>query len=500
MRDRDDRFPGEDRDPVSIGSHRASKMGPVTRVVVIGAGIAGLAAALAVSREAPAGTQVTVVDGASKVGGKLRVSPVGGLPVDEGAETFVARQAEGVELVGSVGLSGALVHPATTEAGVAVDGVVHRLPSRTVLGVPGDRAALRRTGVLSEEGLAAVGADRAEPAPLGDPSVGQYVGRRLGREVVDRLVDPLLGGVYAGRADGLSLRATMPALAAALDESGGKLVAAARSVVDAAAPDAGPAFATLVGGMGRLPEAVARASGADVRLRLPIRRIERTTGGGFRLVGGPVPDPVTLIADAVVVAAPAGKAAGLLEGLAPWAAHELAAMEYASVGIVSLAFPAAALAGLTGSGLLVPGPEGGGAVKAVTYSSNKWAHLGGAEVAIVRASVGRHREARVLHRDDQELVRMVLGQLSALAGIRATPVAHRVTRWGGALPQYAPGHLERVRRIRADVARVPGVAVCGAAFDGVGVPACIRSGYAAAARVVAHLEESTRGSRWEEGT
>ncbi|HST67504.1 MAG TPA: protoporphyrinogen oxidase [Mycobacteriales bacterium] len=471
----------------------------MTRVVVIGAGIAGLSAALAVSREAPPGTRVTIVDGASKVGGKLRVSAVGGLPVDEGAETFLARQPEGVELVRAVGLGDQLIHPLTNEASVAVDGVCHRLPARTVLGVPGDRSALRRSGLLSEEGLALVGADRPEPAPLGDPSVGHYVARRLGREVVDKLVDPLLGGVYAGRADGLSLRATMPALAAALDEQGGKLVAAARSVVDAAPPDAGPAFAALDGGMGVLPEAVARASGADVRLRLPIRRIERTTGGGFRLVGGPVPDPVALVADAVVVAAPAGKAAGLLEGLAPWAAHELAAMEYASIGIVTLAFPAAALAGLTGSGLLVPSPEGGGPVKAVTYSSNKWAHLAGHDVAIVRASVGRHREARVLHRDDTELVRLVLGQLTALAGIRSAPIAHRVTRWGGALPQYAPGHLERVRRIRADVGRVPGLAVCGAAFDGVGVPACVRSGYAAAAQVVEHLRESSRGRGWEEG-
>ena len=139
--------------------------------------------------------------------------------MDEGAETFIARQCEGVELVEQVGLGSALVHPLTNEAGVAIDGITHKLPARTVLGVPGDRAALRRSGVLSEEGLAALGGDRPEPAPLGDPAVGPYVARRLGREVVDRLVDPLLGGVYAGRADGLSLRATMPALAAALDRT-----------------------------------------------------------------------------------------------------------------------------------------------------------------------------------------------------------------------------------------------------------------------------------------
>ena len=468
-------------------------------MVVVGGGISGLAAALALSRDAPPGSRVTVVDGASRVGGKLRVSPVGGVLVDEGAETFLARAPEGVELVRAVGLGEDLVHPVTTDAAVVIDGEPRRLPARTVFGVPGDRAALRRAGVLSEEGLAAVGADKPEPAPLGDPSVGEYVGRRLGREVVERLVDPLLGGVYAGRADGLSLRATVPALAAALDARGGRLVAAAKAVVDSAPRNGGgggPAFASVDGGLGLLPEAVARACGADVRLRTPIRRITRTPGG-FRLVGGSVPDPVTLTADAVVVAAPASKAAGLLEELAPWAAHELAAVEYASVGIVTLAYPAAVAAGLRGSGLLVPGTEGR-AVKAVTYSSAKWRHLAprrGQEVAIVRASVGRHGEARVLQREDADLLRLVAGQVAALTGIRGAPVAGRVTRWGGALPQYAPGHLERVRRIRADVARVPGLAVCGAAFDGVGVPACIRSGYAAAAQVVEHLRDWAGGGR-----
>ena len=465
----------------------------MARVVVVGAGIAGLAAALALSRDAPPGTRVTVVDGASRVGGKLRAAPLGDLLVDEGAETFLARAPEGVGIVRAAGLGDDLVHPVTTAASVVVGGVPRPLPARTVLGVPGDRSALRRAGVLTEQGLEATGADRPEPAPLGDPSVGEYVGRRLGREVVERLVDPLLGGVYAGRADGLSLRATMPALAASLDDGGGRLVAAARRVVDAAPADAGPAFATGSGALGLLPEAVAKAAGADVRLRLPVRRVERTAGG-FRIVGGPVPDPVTLVADAVVVALPASKAAGLLADLAPWAAHELAAVEYASIAVVTLAYPAGAVAGLRGSGLLVPAGEGR-AVKAVTYSSAKWAHLGGRDVAIVRASVGRHGEARVLQREDADLLRLVAGDVAALTGIRAAPVAGRVSRWGGALPQYAPGHLERVRRIRADVARVPGLAVAGAAYDGVGVPACVRSGYAAAAEVSALLADWGRGGR-----
>jgi oxygen-dependent protoporphyrinogen oxidase len=288
----------------------------------------------------------------------------------------------------------------------------------------------------------------------------------------------------------------MPALAAALDAEGGRLMAAAKRVVDAAPPDAGPVFASVAGGLGLLPEAVAAACGADIRLRLPIRRVERAAGG-FRLVGGPVPDPVTIVADAVIVALPASKSAGLLADLTPWAAHELAAVEYASVSIVTLAYPAAATAGLRGAGLLVPSGEGR-AVKAVTYSSAKWDHLApgaGRDAAIIRASVGRHGEARVLQREDADLLRLVAGEVAALTGVRGAPLAGRVSRWGGALPQYAPGHLERVRRIRADVARVPGLAVCGAAFDGVGVPACIRSGTAAAAEVLAHLRDWTGGGR-----
>ena len=142
----------------------------MARVVIVGGGIAGLAAAYALSRDAPAGTRVTVVDGASRVGGKLRVSPLGGVLVDEGAETFLARAPEGVALVRAVGLGEDLVHPLTTQAAVVVDGVPRPLPARTVLGVPADRAALRRSGVLTEQGLAAAGADRAEPAPLGDPT------------------------------------------------------------------------------------------------------------------------------------------------------------------------------------------------------------------------------------------------------------------------------------------------------------------------------------------
>jgi oxygen-dependent protoporphyrinogen oxidase len=458
----------------------------------VGGGIAGLAAAYVLRRDAPPGTAVVLLEGASALGGKLRVSTVAGVPVDEGAEMLLARVPEGIGLARAVGLAGEIVHPASTAASVLVRGVARPLPGGTVLGVPADLAALRAAGVLSPAGLAAVEAEPGRPPePLdGDVGVGEYVGRRLGREVVQRLVDPLLGGVYAGRADLLSLRATIPTLAQRLEltdgpAGGGSLLAAAGAVAAEAAGAGGQVFATLRPGLGVLPEAVARAAAAEVRLGLPVRRVERTAAG-FRVVAGPVPSPTVLPADAVVVAVPAVKAAPMLAAAAPAAAAELAAIEYASVAIVTLAYPASVARLLAGSGLLVPAGEGW-AIKALTYSSTKWPHLAGRDVVVLRASLGRHGEEQVLHRDDADLVALVTGELAAFAGLDAAPVEARVTRWGGALPQYAVGHIERVRRIQAEVARVPGLAVCGAAYDGVGVPACIRSGVAAAARVVAHL-------------
>lgn len=430
-----------------------------------------------------------MVDGAAALGGKLRATPFAGRPVDEGAEAFLARVPEAVDLARSVGCGAELVWPTTAAASVVVAGRLLALPTGTVLGVPGDLDALGRARVLSAGALARVRAESAGPieAVSEDIAVGQLVRRRLGDEVVDRMVDPLLGGVYAGRADRLSLRATMPTLAAAL-RTPRSLTEAAAAVLQAAGGAGQPTFASLRRGAGSLVDAVAAALDAEVLLGLPVRQLRRTPAG-LRLTAGPVPKPTYLQADAVVLAVPAAAAARILTGAAPAAAAELAGIEYASMAVVTLAYPPAALP--PGSGLLVPATEGR-RVKAVTFSSQKWQHLGG-ELAILRASIGRHGEEMVLQRDDAELVALALADIEALTGLGSRPVQSRVSRWGGALPQYAVGHVDRVRRIRAGLADVPGLAVAGAAYDGVGVPACIRSGHVAAAKVAAHLRESADG-------
>lgn len=373
------------------------------------------------------------------------------------------------------------------------------MPKGHAMGVPSDVAELGRSGVLSPAGLARVPFDRILPATLvtSDVSVAAYIRARMGSEVVDRLVEPLLGGVYAGRAELLSLDATMPHIATAA-RTERSLLRAARAIAHDAPKEAGPVFTTLRGGMGSLPKAVAAASGADIRTGVMVRELRRTRSG-WRLVTGPVRDPETVEADAVIVAVPAPSAGRLLADEVPKAAAELARIEYASMAIVTLAYPRAAFPEQPdGSGYLVP-PIEGRPVKAVTFSTVKWPHLRERDpnLVVVRCSIGRHGEEHTLQRPDEDLKAAAMTELAVTCGVGELPIDSRVTRWGGALPQYTVGHADRVARIRSAVAGVPGLAVAGAAYDGLGIPACVATARAAAGRVLEHLSshgESRYGS------
>jgi oxygen-dependent protoporphyrinogen oxidase len=456
-------------------------------VAVVGGGIAGLSAALEAAR---LGARVTVLEGSGRLGGKVAVSEVGGLSVDEGADAMLTRVPDGLALVRGAGLEAELTAPAAGQAFIWSRGALRPLPTGTLLGLPTDLAALARSGLLSGRGLNRVPLDLVLPGALAtdDVSVGELVRRRFGREVVDRLVDPLLGGVYAGHADRLSLRATLPQLVrhAARHRS---LLLAARAARSAAPATDGPLFTSLPGGLGRLPDAVAAASGADIRLRTTVRSMSRTPTG-WRLTTGSTADPAQLDVDAVVLAVPAAPAARLLREVVPAAAEELAGVEYASVAIVTLVLDGGVAT--RGSGYLVPAVEGR-TTKAVTFSSRKWAHLAG-EREVVRASVGRAGATADLQRPDHELVALVREELEQVVGPLPPLVDSRVTRWGGGLPQYAVGHLDLVQRVRTAVARQAGLALAGAAYDGVGVPACARSGREAARCALRQNGTHERGS------
>ncbi|MFI6207741.1 protoporphyrinogen oxidase [Streptomyces sp. NPDC051041] len=458
-------------------------------VVVIGAGIAGLAAA---HRLLGHGSRVTVLEAAERVGGKLLPGEIAGVRVDLGAESMLARRPEAVGLAHEVGLADRLQPPATATASLWTRGALRPMPRGHVMGVPGTASAL--AGVLSEEGLERIGRDADLPrTEIGDDvAVGEYVAARLGREVVDRLVEPLLGGVYAGDAYRISMRLAVPQLFRAA-RTHTSLLEAVRAVQAGAAggQGTGPVFMGVEGGVGTLPLAVAesvRARGGEILTGTPVTRLRREAPTGWRVVAG---DRV-LRADAVVVAVPAPAAAGLLRAEAPAAAAELAAVEYASMALVTLAYRRADAALPEGSGFLVP-PVDGRTVKASTFASNKWGWIAAEDpgLVVLRTSVGRYGETEILQRDDADLVEASRRDLREATGLDAVPVAARVTRWDGGLPQYPVGHHARVARIREHVAGLPGLAVCGAPYDGVGIPACIASAYAA----VDQIHGDLRGMR-----
>jgi protoporphyrinogen/coproporphyrinogen III oxidase len=448
----------------------------MSRLVVVGAGITGLAAAFEWRRRRP-DDEIVVLEAGDRIGGKLHRVELAGHWYDTGPEAVLARVPEAVDLVERLGLGHLLVAPATTRASVVLPDGRHPLPPGTVLGVPASADGLEP--LLTRDGVARVRAE-ADLPPLsvtGDVGVGALLRERLGDEVVDRLVEPLLGGVYAGRADELSLQATMPALWAALPGAR-SVLAAASSARDAGARSRGdadgPVFQTVTDGIGALPAALVEAARAEVRLRSPAHALRRTPSG-FELSVGPAAHPTVLPADRVLVTAPAPKAARLVAELAPDAVGPLEGIPYASMAVVAMAFPVQEVD--AGSGLLIP-PVTGRLVKGVTVSSAKWPHLALPDVLLVRASVGRFRDESELQRSDDDLSAAVVADVADLLRLsRSEPLATRLVRWGGGLPQYLVGHQDRVDAVRRAVSDVPGLAIAGAAFRGVGLPACIRDAH-----------------------
>ncbi|MEU4159914.1 protoporphyrinogen oxidase [Actinoplanes sp. NPDC026670] len=455
------------------------------RIAVIGGGIAGLAAAVRLRDLHPSDTEILVYERSTTLGGKLQTGELCGRRVERGAESFLNSGSDGavsaaVALAQRLGLGDDLVHPAARPAALAIGGRLAPIPGGTLVGVPGDLSAL--------DGVArpASGADVDRGVPLlaagADVAVGELVRERYGDEVVDRLVDPMLGGVYAGRADRLSLRVTMPQLAATA-ETEHTLARAVRAAQARSRRVPGrPVFAAVDGGMSRLVSAAASASGAHLVLGLPVRELSRTAAGRWKLIFGSTPAPQVDEVDAVILAVPAKPAARLLGD----AGAEIAALEYASVALAALALPAGTVLPEL-SGFLVP-PGEGTLVKAATFFTSKWPHLAdGPGPVVVRVSLGRAGEEERLQLDDASLLAVARRELSELIGAALPePDGSWVQRWGGGLPQYAPGHADRVARVRAGLPE--GLALAGAAFDGVGIPVCVASGERAADDVSKFLE------------
>lgn len=459
-------------------------------LLVVGGGITGLAAAWEARRR---GADVVVLEASGAAGGKLGTSPVGGLPVDDSADAFVARRPEAVTLCAELGLTKQLVPPAATQAYIWApdDQKLRPLPAEQLLGIPTDLDAVASSGILSADGLdelaRRIRAPRSGPdsTPPGDISIGELVRFQLGDEVYDRLVAPLIGAIWAGDCDRLSLEVAAPAIAEA-SRRDVSLVRGAEAIRAAAQVNAGPVFLGPEGGMSTLVDALTTHLGEDsVRLGQPVESIASVAqpGGGR----GWKVEPAGLTADSVVLATPAWVAAELLEPHCLRASRALASIEHASVVQVALAVPREGIEHpLDGSGFLVP-ESAGLLLKACSWASSKWVRLAGdGSTVILRASAGRDGDPWPLELDDAELVRRLGADLQLTMGLEVEPTDVRVNRFWRGLPQPRPGHLALVEGIEAAVAEdTTGVAVAGAWARGVGLPACIGSGRQAAAGLLA---------------
>jgi protoporphyrinogen/coproporphyrinogen III oxidase len=472
--------------------------GRIGRVVVVGGGISGLAAAWELTGGAAGGdrgrvgaaSEVVVLEASDRLGGALRSEPFGGRTVDMGPDGFLGRRPEAVELCGEVGLADTLAPIGARGASVWARGRLRPLPENLALGIPTRFWPTARSGVLGLRGRLALARDALLPrpdvrGPMGDRSIGPLVSRKLGQSVVDALVDPLIGGIHAGSVDNMSAAAVYPPLLEAAQRRGG-LMRALRGEVPAPDPDAPPLFWSPVGGMAMLVhalDAALRSRGVDVRLATAAEGLERGTRGWSVHVGAE-----TLACDGVVLSAPAPATAALLRPLDDEAAGLLDAIDYASVVLVTFQVAAVDAPTHAGTGFLVPRagrrPKSREpwSVTACTFLDQKWPHLAREDDVLLRASLGRAGDDRASEWSDAELTERAWEELGLLMGVQGAPAPKDavVVRHPSSFPQYRVHHLLRTAAVEAAMARLGGLAVAGAAYRGVGIPACIAGGRAAA--------------------
>ncbi|HEY6796811.1 MAG TPA: protoporphyrinogen oxidase [Kineosporiaceae bacterium] len=472
------------------------------RIVVVGGGISGLATGYHLGR---GGCQVTVLEAADVAGGRIATEPVAGVEVDTGPDALLMRSPAASALVAELGLEPLLRPPAAGGAYVWSGGRLRPLPPGSVFGVPQRLLPLLRSGLLGPAGFVRAGADLVLPrlpaAATADPTIEELLRPRFGRQVYERIVEPMLGGVHAGRAGHLSARSAVPEVAA-LAVRHRSLYLGLRGL-DAARRGAPPAPAplmTLEGGLAVLVHAVRQGiltAGGQVLTAARAGAVSVGGGGaGYRIVGDGF-DPIE--ADDVVLATPAPEAARLLRPVAPVASDALAGIRYAGVATVVLAYRAGEAVLPPGTGFLVP-PVEGRLLVGCTWTTAKWPHLvtaaaarsGTAAPVLVRAMVGRDGDQAWAALDDDDLVRAVRAELAAATGVRAEPVVVRVRRLPAAMPQYTVGHARRLDAVRDGLAALPGVHLTGAGYRGVGIAACLHQAQQVAAQILSRPTPALR--------
>jgi oxygen-dependent protoporphyrinogen oxidase len=451
------------------------------RVVIVGAGMTGLACAWALREKC----EVVVVEASDRVGGNVRTIREDGFVMDAGPDAWLASKPEASALAREVGLSGEAMgtRPENRRVYVAWGGKLHAMPEGVVLGVPTRIAPMLTTRLFSLPGKLRMGLEPLVPRRRGqgEETVAGFIGRRLGREAVTRLARPLLGGIFAGDVDRISVDAAFPQLVEH-EAKYGSLIVAMRSMRKRNSAAGASAFLSLRSGMSTFPETLARKLG-NVRLGARVEKITRAARG-FEVV---VSERDVTPCDAVVLTVPPHVCAALASGLDGEASEIVSTIRCGSSAAVFLAYRQKDVAHpLDASGFVVARPpDSKESLAAATFVTSKWEDRAPEGYVLLRAFLGGAGREAVLARDDAELALLARTELARFIGRLGEPVLARVFRHDRASPQPDLGHLERMRALGERLARVPGMYVIGNGYGGTGIPDCIKQANAVAKALLA---------------
>jgi protoporphyrinogen/coproporphyrinogen III oxidase len=476
---------------------------PVRHAVVVGGGIAGLAAAWFLQRQrATDGDdfRITLLEASDRPGGKLQTIHQDGLTIEAGPDSFLSYKPAGVQLARDLGIEDRIIGTRDTGGGTFIlrDGRLEPLPEGITMLVPTKLKPLMRSRLLSTRGKLRMAAEYFVPQKQDeeDESIGSFITRRLGREAFEHMAQPLLSGIFAGDADRLSLGATFPRLRDIERKHGGLVRGMLAQRREAAARESGPEapptyppFISFASGMGELADAlVERLTEVDLRTGHHAQQVRKKNGRyQVQLSDGEMID-----ADAVLLATPAYITADLLRVLDGELAAVLRRIRYVSSATISLAYRTPEIESVQeGRGFVIPHVEDR-ELTAVTWVSNKFDGRAPDGISLLRTFVGRAGREGAVDLPDDALLEIVQRELREILGIDARPAMSWITRWHRAMPQYELGHVDRLAQVDQYVSRHDGLALLGAAFSGVGIPDCIDSGRRAAEQC--HSALSARSS------
>jgi protoporphyrinogen/coproporphyrinogen III oxidase len=447
------------------------------QIAIIGGGITGLSAAFYLQKAITTHNlpiKFTLIEPSSNLGGKIKTERQDGFVIERGPDSFLKRKKEAVELIKEVGLEHELVTNHTGQSYVLKGDQLYPIPEDAVMGVPTRVGPFITSGLFSPIGKARAALDLLKPKSnvQGDQSVGSFFRRRLGNEVVDYLIEPLLSGIYASNIDDLSLNATFPNFLQ-LEQKHRSLVLGMRSTRTSSGPKKKTGqFYTLKRGLFSLVEAVQNEIPVEsVLLNTAVKKLHRLdTGYQLDLGNGQ-----SIFADTVMIAAPYKVVAELLPENSAIAG--LRNMDYTTVANVALAFSAEQInIEQEGTGFVVSRQDDY-LITACTWTNKKWPHTTNSGKVLLRCYVGRPGNQDVTSYDDAQLVNLVMNDLKKVMDIKGTPEFSVVSRWKEAMPQYKVGHKEWVNDVKEAMENhFPNVYAIGASYDGVGIGDCIRQG------------------------